>query len=197
MKKVFTSFTRSSSLSTSLRVAAASSLAILGLGLMGPAQAHDELVSSTPEQNSSLQEAPPDIELTYSGELTQVEGATQVRVTDSEGKEVTNGAPAVKGKTVVQKIAGHGTNDDTYTVTWRVVSSDGHPIQGSYELTVGEGAQESSSVAASQSAESTSEATEQTTDSNGVVKLGLFVLAGLVAFGAIVAIIAKTRRPQR
>ncbi len=197
MKKVFTSFTRSSSLSTSLRVATASSLAILGLGLMGPAQAHDELVSSIPEQNSSLQEAPQDIELTYSGELTQVEGATQVRVTDSEGKEVTNGAPAVKGKTVVQKIAGHGTSDDTYTVTWRVVSSDGHPIQGSYELTVGEGAQESSSASVSQSAESTSEATEQTTESNGVVKLGLFVLAGLVAIGAIVALIAKTRRPQR
>ena len=197
MKKVFTGFTRSSSLSTSLRVATASSLAILGLGLMGPAQAHDELVSSIPEQNSSLQEAPQDIELTYSGELTQVEGATQVRVTDSEGKEVTNGAPVVKGKTVTQKIAGHGTNDDTYSVTWRVVSADGHPIQGSYELTVGEGAQESSSASASQPAESTSEATEQTTDSNGVVKLGLFILAGLVAIGAIIALIAKTRRPQR
>lgn len=197
MKKVFTGFTRPSSLSTSLRMAAASSLVILGMGLMSPAQAHDELVSSTPEQNSFLQEAPQDIELTYSGELTQVEGATQVRVTDSEGKELTNGAPVVKGKTVTQKIAGHGTNDDTYSVTWRVVSADGHPIQGSYELTVGEGAQESSSASASQPAKSISEAVEQTTDSNGVVKLGLFILAGLVAIGAIIAIIAKTRRPQR
>lgn len=193
------------------RLIAGSTLALLGLSATAPAQAHDELVSTVPEQNTVLEDAPESLKLNFSGELTEVEGATQVRVTDSDGQEITQGDPQVKGKTVTQKIKGTGADDETYTVTWRVVSSDGHPIQGSYDLTVGgqatvaqatqhsEHAQAEHSHASSQeSAAASSEVTTSTgqeAESNSAVKIGLFALASLVAIGAIVALIAKTRKP--
>lgn len=184
-------------LSTVLRLAAASSLAVLGLGLMSPAQAHDELISTNPEQGTSLVQAPQKLELTYSGELTDVEGSTQIRVTDSAGSEISSGDPKVKGKTVTQKIAGHGAENETYSVAWRVVSSDGHPIQGSYEFTVGEGKEAVSSTSSATETSASEDTGAETTKSNTGLKIGIFVLIAIAIIGAIGAVIAKTRRTQR
>lgn len=120
--------------------------ALAGATLIGvnPAAAHDEIVSTNPAEGTSLAEAPRQLELTFSGEIMEMDGANQVRVTNAAGESVTQGEPEVKGKTVTQSLQTN-TTDDTYTVAWRVVSSDGHPIQGTFTYDVGQGAPVTSS----------------------------------------------------
>ena len=65
----------------------------------------------------------------------------QVRVTDSEGQPVTEGPLEQNGTTVSQPLGETGAQDETYQVVWRVVSSDGHPIEGTYTYEVGDGAE--------------------------------------------------------
>lgn len=100
------------------------------------AQAHDELLESDPAQGATLDQAPDRITLIYSGNITEL--GNEVRVTDSHGQTVSTGEVTVDGTRVTQRIT-PDAGDETYTVSWRVVSSDGHPIDGTYGFTVGSG----------------------------------------------------------
>lgn len=120
---------------TAAALSAAGALTALGLA---PAAAHDEVLSTSPEQDAVLETAPEQIELSYSGEIMDI--GHQVLVTDSEGQSVTEGPLERDGSQVVQPLADTGAQDETYQVVWRVVSSDGHPIEGTYTYEVGDGA---------------------------------------------------------
>ena len=111
--------------------------ALTALGLV-PAAAHDEVLSTSPEQGAVLESAPEQIELSYSGEIMDI--GHQVLVTGPEGQSVTEGPLERDGSQVVQPLAETGSEEGTYQVVWRVVSSDGHPIEGTYTYEVGEGA---------------------------------------------------------
>ena len=111
--------------------------AMTALGLV-PAAAHDEVLSTSPEQGAVLESAPEQIELSYSGEIMDI--GHQVLVTGPEGQSVTEGPLERDGSQVVQPLAETGSEEGTYQVVWRVVSSDGHPIEGTYTYQVGDGA---------------------------------------------------------
>ncbi len=182
------------------RWGAISLLAAAGLTALTPAQAHDELVSSDPAAQATLTEAPNSITLTYSGNITEVSGASQIRVEDAAGDIISQGDPRIEGKTVTQKISGHGTQDESYTVTWRVVSEDGHPIEGQYEWQVGKGSSEAiattPAAASTESPDSATEASNAASSAPSSAKVGLFIAATVVVLGLIGAVIAKTRRPR-
>ena len=97
------------------------------------AYAHDHLVSSSPEAGAVLSEAPAEITLVYSAELTSA-GAT-VLITDEEGTDWANSEPAITGDTVTVAVQDHIASG-AYVVQWRVVSSDGHPITGEVPFTL-------------------------------------------------------------
>ena len=175
---------------------------------MNPAAAHDELVSTNPTDGATLTEAPASLELTYSGDIMDVDGANQVRVTNAAGESVTDGAPDIDGKVVTQDLA-TAAADDTYTVTWRVVSSDGHPIQGTFTYTVGQGskvadatAQAATTGAAEPSAENTGTSAPVASDPVSQASEGLstplkvvLALVAVAALGsALVVVLAKTKR---
>ena len=175
---------------------------------MNPAAAHDELVSTNPTDGATLTEAPASLELTYSGDIMEVDGANQVRVTNAAGESVTDGAPDIDGKVVTQDLA-TAAADDTYTVTWRVVSSDGHPIQGTFTYTVGQGSkvadattQAATTGAAEPSAESTGTSAPAASDPVSQASEGLstplkvvLALVAVAALGsALVVVLAKTKR---
>lgn len=175
---------------------------------MNPAAAHDELVATNPADGATLTEAPASLELTYSGDIMDVDGANQVRVTNAAGESVTDGAPDIDGKVVTQDLA-TAAADDTYTVTWRVVSSDGHPIQGTFTYTVGQGskvadatAQAATTGAAEPSAESTGTSAPVASDPVSQASEGLstplkvvLALVAVAALGsALVVVLAKTKR---
>ncbi|MEX5265239.1 copper resistance protein CopC [Kocuria sp. CPCC 205231] len=120
---------------TAATLSAVGALTALGLA---PAAAHDEVLTTFPEQDAVLETAPEQIELTYSGEIMDI--GHQVLVTDSQGQSVTEGPLERAGAQVVQPLSDTGAQDETYQVVWRVVSSDGHPIEGTYTYDVGDGA---------------------------------------------------------
>ena len=97
------------------------------------ASAHDHLVSSSPEADAVLSEAPAEITLVYSAELTSA-GAT-VLITDEEGTDWANSEPVITGDTVTVAVQDHIASG-AYVVQWRVVSSDGHPITGEVPFTI-------------------------------------------------------------
>lgn len=101
--------------------------------LAGPASAHDSLVSSDPVDGAQLTAAPAAVTLTFSANLQPLGGL--IVVTDGSGTQVASGEPAVDGATSSLPLPAD-LPDDTYTVAWRAVSSDGHPIEGTFAYTV-------------------------------------------------------------
>lgn len=103
-----------------------------------PASAHDELVSTDPSADAVLETLPERITLTFSADVLTDAGATVIEVTDADGTSLADGAPEPAGAEVTQALAGPASG--AVTVKWRVVSSDGHPIDGSFAFTVPEAA---------------------------------------------------------
>lgn len=110
-------------------------LTFLGLGASS-AFAHDELTGSDPAAGSTVDELPGELVLRYSGDLIDQAGATEVLVLGPAGEDLRAGDAVVDGRIVTQELTGEATG--TVTVTWKVVSSDGHPISETFVFGVGE-----------------------------------------------------------
>ena len=183
---------------TILRTLLAALTATLLTLTAAPAYAHDELVSSTPAADATLSKAPTEITLTYSANLMNVEGGNRVRVTDSAGNSLVEGKgdAKVSGNTVTQTLnLKDPAADESYTVTWRVVSPDGHPIQGTYRFTVGAGKTASAPVS-SASTEQSSEA-QNGSDTEHKEELAPWLWGGggllILLVGAIVVMFIRKR----
>ncbi|MEV7797504.1 copper resistance CopC family protein [Microbacterium foliorum] len=139
-------------------VALAAALLTAFLVLFAPlsASAHDSLLASSPEADSTVDTLPAELTLTFSAKLIDETGATEVVVTDPSGDSVAEGAATVEGAIVTQQLSTEAPAG-AYHVIWKVVSSDGHPTSGEFDFTVAN----STEVAptAEPSAESTDTAT--------------------------------------
>ena len=160
-----------------------------------PASAHDELTAVSPEPDSVLTTAPEELELTFSGEVMDI--GHQVLVTDSEGRSVTEGPLEPEGNRIVQPLSGAGTEDETYRVVWRVVSSDGHPIEGTFSYDVGSGGEPTAepSAAVEDSDQRAQDAADRA--SSGDVPLWLVAVAGgavALAVLGLVSLVSSRRR---
>lgn len=98
-----------------------------------PAHAHDSLISSDPADGATLETSPEQITLTYSAEVLEV--SPVVQISEGPGGEPLELTPVLEGPTVTAQIP-EPLPAGTHTVQWRVVSSDGHPIEGSFTFTV-------------------------------------------------------------
>lgn len=118
-------------------IALATSLLAAFLVLFSPlaASAHDGLISSSPEADSTVETLPTELTLTFSADLITGEGATEVVVTDAAGNSVIDGAATVDGGVVTQPLLPEAPAG-AYHVIWKVVSSDGHPTSDEFFFTV-------------------------------------------------------------
>ena len=99
----------------------------------GPAWAHNSLVDASPAKNAKLREPPERVRLTF---LQRVDPkALAIEVTDAREQPVPAEDARAEGKVASLAFVGMLANG-TYRVTYRVVSLDGHPVQGSYRFTV-------------------------------------------------------------
>ncbi|MEW2399303.1 copper resistance CopC family protein [Streptomyces sp. NPDC046862] len=98
-----------------------------------PAAAHTGLDTSSPGANATLAGLPPRVTLTFSDSMT--ERYAKVAVTGPDGTSAAAGEPQVSGKTVTLALA-PARSAGRYTVGYRVVSADGHPVSGAYSFTV-------------------------------------------------------------
>jgi len=106
-------------------------LATALVGVAGPAQAHDELISTNPPNQGQVQTVPDSIVLTFAEPAEQV--GSQVIVRGPSGN-VAQGQP-VFAKSIVTQAVQPGAPAGSYTVLWRVTSDDGHPVSGSFTFT--------------------------------------------------------------
>lgn len=115
------------------RLLAAALFACLALAFGSvPAQAHDQLIGSNPKQGAKLDKQPEWIELNFSGEIQDI--GTEIRV-ERDGEDYSAGEITVEGRTVKSALPDDLKPGD-YTIAWRVVSQDGHPISGKVEFTI-------------------------------------------------------------
>lgn len=98
-----------------------------------PVAAHAELTSISPEDGVVLVEPPTSIDLTFSEPL--ITAAATVVVTDDRGVVVTRDRSQVDGRAVSVLWPADAPSGD-YTIAYRVVSGDGHPIKGTSRFTL-------------------------------------------------------------
>jgi copper transport protein len=115
----------------------------LALGLLwvllaaAPAAAHAQLVSTTPANGQRLAVGPSEIRLRFSERVSPVRDG--LRLLDS-GRTARGIGPARLGPEADEVVlpVSEILPDGVYTLTWRVVSGDSHPIHGAFVFSVGD-----------------------------------------------------------
>jgi copper transport protein len=117
---------------------------VLALALAGShverAEAHATLESSTPARGAALERPPGEVVLRFSEPVEVAFGA--VRVIDAGGRELARGDayhPDGAGSAVAVRLPPELPRGG-YTVTYRVISADSHPVSGGFVFGVGSGA---------------------------------------------------------
>jgi copper transport protein len=113
-------------------------LAYTMIAFAGPASAHAVLLATSPAGFQVLDTAPPEVSLRFSETVDA--SLAEVRLLGPRGAEIGGvsrpvhpaGRPDTISVTVPAKLAG-----GTYTVTYRVVSVDSHPVSGAFAFSVG------------------------------------------------------------
>jgi methionine-rich copper-binding protein CopC len=162
------------------------------------AAAHSELIGTTPAAGSAVGDSPTELALSFSDGVLPV--GVVVRATDAAGAVLTAEAPVVSGRQVVQRLA-PATVSGRVSVVWRIVSVDGHQLQGTFGFAVGGGtaaappsaASSAPSPAAAQPAPAEAASTD---DDGGPWLLAGLAVAALAALGAVaVPVVRRRRRP--
>ncbi len=113
--------------------AAALAIVIGGfLALVGaqPASAHAGLTSSDPADGSVVTEPLDRVALTFTeAPLAGLDAGLRIEVTGADGTSASRGDVTVDGTTMSTAV---DLEDGAYTVLWRYLSPDGHPIDGSF-----------------------------------------------------------------
>lgn len=152
-----------------LAVLAAASAALVALPAM-PASAHNYVVATTPAEGAVVTAQPGTISLETNEDLLDVEGGSVIQVQGPDGRYYGDGCAVVAGPTATTQT--QLGDAGTYTVTWRVVSTDGHPISGDWTfewqpvagIALAEGSDEPGACGGGASA-ATSEATDAADES--------------------------------
>ncbi|WP_406837926.1 copper resistance protein CopC [Streptomyces sp. AHU1] len=122
----------------------ARALALLGsvlvlvlFGGVGGASAHAALTDTDPRDGSVLKSAPRQVTLTFSESIGLFDDS--FRVLDPENRRVRTGeAEHADGRSDTAGVTlPRGLGEGTYTVAWRVVSADSHPVSGAFTFSVG------------------------------------------------------------
>jgi len=124
-------------------------LTVLGIAVLtgaavllgaAPAQAHDDIVDSTPASGETLTELPEVFSVTANETLldlqsggTGSQGAFGLQIRDADGRYYGDGCVNVVDATMsAEAVIG---DSGEYTMLWQVVSSDGHPVSGEIPFT--------------------------------------------------------------
>ncbi|GAA3215343.1 copper resistance CopC family protein [Actinocorallia longicatena] len=172
---------------TARRFALPLAVAFAPLLLAAPASAHTELTGSTPGNGATLASAPARIALTFNENLRA--GLVKIKIMGANDETWQRGKPAVQGNKVDQPVMPDLPNG-AYTVGYRVVSEDGHPVTGTLEFTVNK---TSTAPAGTADAPEASATPVASASSEGGAMRWLMVGAGIAA-GIGIGIVFSMRR---
>jgi methionine-rich copper-binding protein CopC len=144
------------------------------------AYAHGDLVQAFPAPDSKVIAAPVEVSIEFDGKLQVIGNATVnlITVTDNQGQIISSPTSVVEANRISTRLQ---LTDITglVSVHYRIVSEDGHPVEGDYSFTVGE-----TPVAISALDEESAEAEAGISEESGsnllVNGIGLLILIGIV-----------------
>ncbi|GAB2892322.1 copper resistance CopC family protein [Neomicrococcus lactis] len=198
------------------QLAAIAAIAFAGAMVAPGAFAHDQLIGSDPVNGSTVKTAPNAIVLMYSAELKNI--GTSVVLQDAQGKKYDAVAAASGANLTVGVRDALGAGN--YTLEWRVVSSDGHPIEGttangqaitfsvsggaasssaassaaSETGTAGTSASSSAPASSASASSAASNPVQEAAQNSGVSPWLIGIVAGLAVIAAVATLIAKNRK---
>lgn len=111
---------------------AVATLAPVAASALVPPVTHARLKASNPVEGSVLAQSPSEVVLTFSRDVS---APAAVAVTSPDGSRAGSREPVVRGAEVNLPVT--AALEGTYTVGYRVVTVDGHTIEGSYRFSVG------------------------------------------------------------
>ncbi|MFI1419702.1 copper resistance protein CopC [Streptomyces sp. NPDC020731] len=112
-------------------------LVLLLLGSAAPASAHAALRGSDPGDGSVVKSAPRHLTLTFTESVGLLDDS--FRIYGPDNRRVHPGEPqhADGASDTARADLPGGLADGTYTVAWRVVSADSHPVSGAFTFSIG------------------------------------------------------------
>ena len=158
----------------------------LSISAQHSAFAHGELLNAIPVPDFTLSQLPQSIALEFNEILLTLGGpkTNNVRVEDEQGVQIHSGEPKVTDSTLavdLQAISSSGK----YHVTYRIVSKDGHPVEGGYYFFV-----DISPIA--DIPEKQMEEKERKSHSEVAIAVGVLVITGF-----LFALLIMNRRKQK
>lgn len=123
-------------MSRATRLAISAALAV-GLALVAAptASAHAILLRTEPSPQTTVKQSPTVVKLHFSEAVEAAFGA--VRLFDVDGHRVDGAKLSRADADREVDLPVPRLNDGSYTLTWRVVSADGHPVHGGFSFYVG------------------------------------------------------------
>jgi methionine-rich copper-binding protein CopC len=109
-------------------------LALLCLVLSSPISfAHGEIITTYPLRDSTSSPTPTQVWIEFDGELQLIDGEVinTLKVKDSTGLVVSSEEAVIEGSKISTQISDQSVGG-VFTVQYRIVSEDGHPVEGSY-----------------------------------------------------------------
>ncbi|MBG0830731.1 copper resistance protein CopC [Planomonospora sp. ID67723] len=183
-------------------------LLLAGATLLGagtPAQAHNVLIGSDPEDGARLAAGPERITLTFDQPVRQ--GFAKISVTGPDGTRWEDGEAAVNGEKVTIGVGPLGPAGE-YTVGYRILSSDGHPVAGKVAFTLttpGQGAASQAPPAATAPAATAAPATTtpdlsaqaaEAAQNGGAGMAVLWIAVSLVVLGGATVVALRRSRER-
>ncbi len=166
------------------------------LGGASAASAHDSLVSSSPAEGDSVSSLS-EVRLDFSANLLGADGGNIVIVVGPDDRRYESACAELAGPTLTVPVALGDPGD--YSVEWRAVSSDGHPVSGVIPFTydgprVSDGAEQSPCASAAGVAEAA--AAPQSSGGISGLALGLALGGGVVVLVGVLVVVILRSRPR-
>ena len=95
--------------------------------------AHSSMIEQIPKGNATITEMPQEVKLIFDEELLDLGSGNSVIVRNPDGKEVTTGATKLLSSNISRDLTA-STMPGKYSVSYRVVSADGHVVEGTYQF---------------------------------------------------------------
>lgn len=105
------------------------------LSFNGQAEAHAVLEQTSPEANARMDVSPQAVEISFNERLDS--GGSKLLVLNESSRDVAKGKVESINEGKGIRIALPKLSEGHYTVSYSVISADGHPISGAYVFTVG------------------------------------------------------------
>ncbi|MDP4087284.1 MAG: copper resistance protein CopC [Bacillota bacterium] len=101
--------------------------------------AHAYIVKSSPNSNETLKQSPAKASIQFDETIQAVNNSIQVYDTNGNRVDQKNGRIDPKNSSILECGLNRSLPNGTYRIQWKVVSSDGHPVQGVIPFQIGPG----------------------------------------------------------